>query len=157
MRKNFKKALSLVLAGLLAVGGVATLSACNNGKEEAPDNAESIQLAYWKSGYGIEWLNQLVEKFETAYPQYKVYIEDYSSSDIFSSTIKMKNDNTIDLYMMSVKTDAWKEYLEPLDTEVLDYQWNGESKTIRQKINPTVLQGLETSDGKIYSVMQGDY
>ena len=154
MKRNFKKHASLLMAGMLAVGSMSMVTACGGKKNQAPDNEASIQLSYWKSGLGMAWLENLAAKFEEKYPQYKVYIEETSSVDIFTNTIQLTTDNTIDLYMTTLASSKYNQYFEPI-SDVLDYQWESEDKTIREKVDPTILKALEAGRDTNYALSYG--
>lgn len=149
---KFKRLGYVALAGMLTMGSVATLASC--GKKEVPNDPSTIQLSYWKSGLGVEWLNQLIEKFEAKYPEYSVYLEPTSGSEIFTNTIELTDENTIDLYMTTLATEQYNQYYEPLN-DVLNYQWAGEDKAIKDKIEPTVLKAISASDGNNYALSYG--
>lgn len=136
-----KKLMCIALSGAMVSSVVLGSVGC--GKEEVADNATTIEINYWKSGLGVDWLYNLEEKFEAAYPEYDVYLDISSSSDIFTNTIELgAQDNTIDLYLMTLNTNEYNQYLEPLN-DVLNYKWDGESKSIKEKINPSILNVLK--------------
>ncbi len=154
MMKINKKLLAVGVAGSLLFGSSFAMAGCGK-KEKASDNATTIEISYWKSGLGIDWLNNLVKKFEATHPEYDVFLDSSSSADLFLSTIELgAQDNTIDLYFTTLNTSQYNKYLEPLNT-VLDYQWESESKVIKDKINPAILNLLKHDASNTYTLSYG--
>lgn len=150
-RNLFKRICCLVLSVLTAFSAISLIGCAD---EEAENNATTIQINYWNAGFGITWLNNLVEKFEAEYPEYDVYLEQTANQNYFDTTIPFKDDTTIDLYITGTTASNYSEYLEPLD-DIYSYKHDGESKTIGEKIIPSVAQALKGTDGKYYSMSYG--
>lgn len=148
MRK-MKKVLAITLVVAL---GVTSMTACGNGKSAKGGSDTEIEIAYWHSGLGIDWLNNMVEAFEDKYPQYTVTIKSSADHTAVKAPFGNANTDTIDLYMSDAEYNY--EYSEQLN-DVLDSQVEGESKTIREKFDPSYLELEMTSDGNVYELTYG--
>ena len=73
MKKTFKKTGALLLAGMLCAGSVSALTSCSVGTK-ATNSTNEIEILYWNSGMGIDFLNQMKAEFESQYPEYTIYI-----------------------------------------------------------------------------------
>ena len=119
-----------------------------------PNNETTIQLSYWNSGFGSAWLDNLIKKFEAAYPEYDVYLEPTANQSYFDTTIEYANDTTVDLFITGALSGNYSKYLEPMD-DVLNFKHQGESKTIAEKMSPSVYKAMQAADGKLYGVSYG--
>ena len=147
-RTSLIKRLGCVALCLTMLFSATGTAAC---QKEAPNNETTIQLSYWNSGFGTKWLDNLIEKFELAYPEYDVYLEPTPAQSYFDTTIEYANDTTVDLYMTGALSGNYSEYLEPMD-DVLNFTHEGESKTIAEKMDSSVYQAIKAQDGKLYAV-----
>lgn len=147
-RTSLIKRLGCVALCLTMLFSATGTAAC---QKEAPNNETTIQLSYWNSGFGTKWLDNLIEKFELAYPEYDVYLEPTPAQTYFDTTIEYANDTTVDLFMTGALSGNYSEYLEPMD-DVLNFTHEGESKTIAEKMDSSVYQAIKAQDGKLYAV-----
>lgn len=148
--KLLKKIAALVIACMAAITAFA--GCVDNSVRNDPS---TLEISFWKSGYGVEFINRIIEGFENEYPQYKVVLNVSSNNAVFSSTIRNGGDaNSIDLYMTTALGEAYREYYEPLD-DVLSYTVPGESITISEKLSPDMMAALKLSDGKNYALPYG--
>ena len=126
----------LLVVMLTLVVGAASLTGCgkNNG---GGGSSTDIEIAYWHSGLGTKWLDNMIEAFEKKYPQYHVIVKSSSDFEAVKAPFGNEKQDTIDLYMANAEYNH--EYSEPLD-DVLDSTVEGESKTIREKLDPAYLE-----------------
>ncbi|MEE1315100.1 MAG: hypothetical protein UHS49_04980 [Faecalimonas sp.] len=69
-----KKIKRFVSVGLILSMTAACLIGCGGGKKNGGGTSKTdIQIAYWNSGYGTDWLDAMVEAFNEAYPEYHAY------------------------------------------------------------------------------------
>ena len=151
MEKKGKKAATMLLTGALVV---SCLAGCG-GKEEKEKGGTSttdVEISYWNSGLGTDWLDDMIEGFKKVHPEYNVYYTATADSAAVSSALGMKDIDTVDLYLGL--TSAKTEVLEPLD-DVLDTKVEGESKSIREKFNQGYLELVKEEDGKTYNLTYG--
>lgn len=151
-RRSLIKRICCLTLALMTAFSTATLFGCV--KDEVENNETTIQINYWNAGFGIAWINNLIEKFETAYPEYDVYLEQTANQNYFDTTIEFENDTTIDLYITGAISSNYSQYLEPLD-DIYEYKHDGESKTIGEKMVPSIAQALKGQDGKSYALSYG--
>lgn len=131
---------------------VGCMTGCGgNGAKQGGNNATDIEIAYQNAGLGREWLDAVVEKFNEKYPQYNVYVNASASTKSLLAAYGMEDIDTVDLYAVVRQYDT--TYLEPLD-DVLNATVEGESKSIKEKFNPTYL-AMEEKDGSYYSLTCG--
>ena len=98
-----KSLLSAMLA--LLVCAAFSLCACSDGGGKASNTPEvDIEIAYWVSGFGVDYMNEIVAKFREKYPQYNVTFNSNSSMTQLSQSLSKGKDNTVDLYFCSWQT-----------------------------------------------------
>lgn len=147
-----KRVLALTLTGAMSMSLLAGCGEKKKEDQEGGTSATDVEISYWNSGLGTDWLEQAIEEFETLHPEYNVYYTATADASAVASALGMEDIDTVDLYlgMTSMKTD----YLEPLD-DVLDTKVDGESKTIREKFNPGYLALVQEEDGKTRNLTYG--
>lgn len=145
-----KRRISICMAVLLALSSVLACGCGNKASKSGGENV--IEVAYWNSGLGTDWLDKMIKAFETKYPEYKVKYTATASETAVIAGFRQESTDTTDLYMALKEYDT--EYLEPLD-DVLDTTADGDSKTIREKLIPSYLDLEKTADGKVYEVTYG--
>ena len=139
-----------VIALLLALLCVASCFAGCNSQEEDYTNKTVINVQYWRSGLGIQWLETMADAFEAKYPQYKIVIDTSSDQTSIKAALGYADLDETDLYF-ATKDYNYDGYLEPLD-DVLSAVAEGESKTIGEKFNPYYLELEKSSDGHYYNL-----
>lgn len=144
-----KRILALALAGVMSIG---CLAGCGGKKtEEGGQSAADIEIAYWNSGLGTEWLDKLIEAFEAKHPEYNVYYNESASMTAVDAAYGLEDTDTVDLYMGLKQYDT--RYLESLN-DVLDTTVEGKAKTIKEKFDASYL-ALEELDGNYYNLTYG--
>ena len=146
--KSGKKLLSVIIIMVLTV---SCLVACGS-KEKVANSTTDIEIKVWNSGLGTEWLDAVIKGFEAKYPEYNVTYSSTASNTAVMAAFDNEEVDTIDLYMSQVQYDATS--LEPLD-DVLDSIADGDTKTIREKLNPSYAELEIYPDGKTYSLTWG--
>ena len=139
----------MILVGVLTVG---CLAGCGSGEDKKKGtSASDIEISYQHVGLGKEWLDALIKAFNKKYPEYNVYYNATASSAAATAAYGMEDVDTVDLYMVPKQYDV--TYLEPLN-DVLETTIEGESKSLKEKFNPSYL-ALEELDGNYYNLTQG--
>lgn len=139
--KNFKKLLIIALAACIA----AFSTGCG-GVGDVANTATDVQIYYWKSGYGVEFMQEIVNNFNSKQSEYTVHLDYNSNATTITSTLSLGEDNTYDLYFTMLNTMMYKSDFMLLD-DVLALKPDGESKTIGEKYNPQLLSALKNADG----------
>ena len=138
---------SLMLAGTLAF----SVSACN--KTPSGGSATDIEILAWESEYGREWLDRTVEAYNasqdtyTATPKYELTLGNISRA--------IQNKESYDLYFTALNTSEYDDKFVDMG-DVLGYTPTGESKTIREKYYPYLLEGLKEGDGSYKRLSYGN-
>lgn len=144
-----KRMLAVALMMALSVTGMA---GCGKQSKNEGGSSEDIEIAYWHSGLGIEWLDNMVDAFEAKYPKYHVIVKSSADFEALKAPFGNEKQDTTDLYMANAEYNY--EYSESLD-DVLDSKVEGESKTIREKMDPAYLECEIADDGKVYELTYG--
>lgn len=145
---KWKKFLAVTLTVTL---GASCFVGCGS-KKEGGNSTTDIEIAYWNSGLGTDWLDAVIAAFEEKYPEYNVTYSDNPSNTAVVAAFRNESSDTVDIYMATKEYDT--EYLEPLD-DVLDSTVDGESKTIREKVDSSYLDLEKAADGKVYQLTYG--
>lgn len=147
-----KKIVSFALMGIMAMATVCA-AGCNNNK--TADSATDIEITFWRSGMGDEFMKDIVAAFEAKYPEYNVDFNPETTNTAISDNIMNgAKYNTVDLYFEPSPSNSLYQYLEPLD-DVLTMVNTGESKTVSEKINKSLLDNYKFYDGKYYTLPYG--
>lgn len=146
---NMKRLIGLVMAGILCIG---TMAGCGKEEKKVANSTTDIEIRIWNSGSGTAWLDQVIEGFEKKYPEYHVTYTASSDAGAVKSTFGLSDIDTTDLYLAMKNYEV--EYMEPLN-DVLDSTPEGDSYTIREKLNPGYLSLEQYSDGNVYTLTWG--
>ncbi len=146
MKKLFTKIMAIVLASVSAVAMVGCGPAGGGGSKNDPS---SIELHYWASGYGLEYMQKMVKAFEEDHPEYTV--DFIASSAVDSADIYNRpDDNTADLYITTMEGYmGYKSYLEPLDG-LLEEEVDGVK--IKDKMDSQLKTAFTADDGHTYAL-----
>ena len=132
-----------VLLGITMICGAFV--GCGGGGSKTENNtATDIQIYYWKAGYGLEFMEEIVNNFNAKQSTYTAHLEHNSNATTITSTLSLGEDNTYDLYFTMLNSMMYKSDFINLD-DVLAMTPNGESKTIGQKYNQEILNALTSS------------
>lgn len=155
--ERFRKTLAGLLAISMVVAGVA---GCGNGTEGqggqsskgGEGNTTDMEISYWNSGLGTEWLDAIIEAFEDEHPEYHVFYNATASEEAVVSALGIEDVDTVDLYL-GTRTEK-TEYLESLDS-LLELTLEGDSKKLGEKFDSRYLQLERSSDGHYYGLTYG--
>lgn len=138
--KKLKRLLATVLAATTAV---VPFAAC--GGDPAQNSSTDIQVYFWKSGLGTDFIENIAESFNATQSEYTVTVETGTANQIIK-TLELGKNNTYDLYFTMLNTYQYNDDFAKLD-DVLDSKAEGESLTIRQKYYDYLLNGVKEADG----------
>ncbi len=145
--KRIRSAVAVLLA-------FASLSAIFfSGCTQEKDSVSDIDIVYWRSGLGKEWIEDMVDAFNKSQSTYKAHLTPTPDGERFPNEIRRgAKYNSVDLYMTGCSNFYdYIEYLEPLN-DLLDSKVEGEAITIGEKIDSKF---MEDYDGKYYSISYG--
>ena len=64
-----KKIISLALMGVMSLATVFA-TGCNN--NQTADSATDIEITFWRSGMGDEFMKDIIAAFKVKYPEYNI-------------------------------------------------------------------------------------
>ena len=150
MRQRKSIAYLTVLALVLCITGCSGQNRTTKDKEVSDKSAKVIQIKKWDSGISTDVLNKLIQGFEKKHPQYRVEVESSPSSTELVRNLGLSDIDDTDLYFC-VKDYNADGYLEPLN-DIVDSKAEGDSKTIREKLNQDYIKMETSKDGNIYNL-----
>lgn len=139
------KKIKRVFAVLLSCVAL-TLSFAGCADNSARSSATEIQICFWKSGYGIEWIDEIIKGFNESQSEYHATREPSTNASSIIQTLDLGADNYVDLYFTMLNTNLYNSDFTKLD-DVLDSKATGENVTIRSKYDEAILDGVKEEDG----------
>ena len=140
-----KKVTKVATALLAATLSVLPLASCKS-KKKVANSSTDVQIYLWKSGYGAEFMKEIVADFNKKQDKYRVTLEYDESAATIIKTLSLGSSNTYDLYFTMLNTNQYNKDFENLD-DVLDYTIAGENTTIRNKYYDYLSDGVKNADG----------
>ncbi len=168
-KRFIKRGAPLLLAAISAVG-VAGAFGCGGGGVKVSKDPKTVNVRYFKGGYGVDWIYELKAKFEAAYADegYKINIVNPSSDmrgSVAISEMAQGYDSTgIDLYVtgdiMPDDVDEDGEYgllVEDITESVynqkaIKFDGTEEDQTVSQKIDDAEEAYGRADNGKMYGM-----
>lgn len=156
-----KRLISILTVFVLAVSILGGLANC----KKKDDGKEHIYFGCYEGGWGRDWLDKSIAKFEQMYPQYKVdvhYEKSYSSADLLAKIDMIDQDifyGSLDLYSY-LDQDKLMDITDVLTTPLNEYLADSqipvtETKTIASKMWGDMKDYVTSYDGKYYNVPFG--
>ena len=140
------KKITKVATAVLAVAmGVLPFASCKS-KKAVANSSTDVQIYMWESGYGAEFMKEIVSAFNKKQSEYKVTLETDSEAATIIKSLSLGSSNTYDLYFTMLNTNQYNKDFAKLD-DVLDYTVSGESMSIRDKYYDYLLDGVKNADG----------
>ena len=146
---KIKRVLATILIGTLIT---TCFAGCGTKSGESGGSKTDIEINYWNSGLGTDWLDAVIAAFEDKYPEYNVTYTATANASAAVAPYGIEDTDTVDLYVALKLYNT--DYMEPLD-DILNAKVEGESKTIGEKFDPSYLQFEESEDGKYYTLTFG--
>lgn len=146
MKKILRKLLALSFSAMIAVGFVG----CGSHETKYdPKDPQTLDVYYWSSGYGREYMENILKAFKEKNPE--ININFTPSGSVEGKDIYQDPDNvTTDIYFTTMSSYiAHREYLEPLNS-VLDMEYDGVK--VSSRFASETIRNMTTSDGNIYSI-----
>ena len=143
MVKNMKKLLALLLAGVSACG---LMAGCDGSGQEVGDE-KTVQIYAWDSGYGVEWLQKIVNDFNASQSGYTAKLDYSSEASTVINTLDLGKSNNYDLYFTMLQSSKYNTDFIDM-TELLNSSPTGETGKIRDKYQPGLIEGLKDKNGK---------
>ena len=113
--KITKKIMAVLVASTMVFG----LTACGGSKKENEteigNSKSDIEIRYWNSGLGTDWLDAMIEAFEKEQPEYNVKYSETADVTSVTSAYGVEDVDTVDLYMSVKNYDTtWMESLNDI-------------------------------------------
>lgn len=146
--KAFKKLTVILMSAILSVSALGAFG-CGG----RSDTENDLNINYWQSGYGIEFINTAIEGFKAKHPEYNVNLYASSQADsIMAGFGRGAKTDPVDLYISGSINRNRIKYAEPLNDILTEKADGNESKTIGQKYMPEVLDSFKHLDGNYYNL-----
>lgn len=147
-----KKSKSLFTLVAILLCAFFALTGCGGRTISSNTPEVDIEISYWVSGFGSDYMNKIVEGFREKYPQYNVTFSPNQSMTQISQTLQKGSSNTVDLYFCSWQTlSPYSSSFASLD-EVYEATYDGETRTIGSKFSDDVKNTFKLSDGHYYGL-----
>lgn len=148
-----KRIISLVLVAILLLSFTGCSKGGNKDSEVVANNGgKPVEIAYWHSGMGIEFLEAMIEAFNAKQSDWFVYYKASADEGSIKSALGQEDLDTVDLYMTTKNMNP--KWLTPID-DVLDSVADGDSKKIKDKFNPAYLEYERATDDHYYGLTWG--
>lgn len=156
---KLKKIVSLLLVSALSISCMFSMAGCkstdSDGKKVDSDEENVINIYALKKGYGLDWLDALIEGFEEKYPEYEVHYKWTVEDKAILNELDM--DETVYDLLISGSTCA-SDIAKQLKGTVNKFESlkgvyestpDGESTTVKDKMSEEVhdLFAWETESG----------
>lgn len=150
MRK-INKIIAVLMIALMGVGFLVGCGPDSPRKQEeiGEDLSGSLTIRVWSGGYGIGWLENIVESFNERYPNVTIDINSsVERQQVFGEIIGETTEYDL-VFSESILYD-YTDYILPLD-EVYEFVNEGETKKVSEKIDGFSLE-MSKNRGHYYVV-----
>ena len=139
-----KRPAKFILCITFALVFMAGTTGCK--KDPTLYSSTDIQIYFWDSGYGTEFISDVVNLFNSSQETYHATLQTTSAATTIISTLQARENNTYDLYFTMLNTNMYNNDFTKLD-DVLNSPAYGENTNIREKYYPYLLDGVKNADG----------
>ena len=150
MKKLFGKMITFALCAIVGL----TCTACGQvGTTKDADN-NTVQMYVWDSGYGIEWVQEIVNEYNAMNTGYTVDLKSHANMNTVTDTLSAGTSNVYDLYLTGLQ--SWTGTISDMAdlSEVVNATYGNEGVTIGSKMSQAALQ-KHTVDGKLTALTLG--
>ncbi len=160
--KKAKKLLVLVLAFVLGITSLFTFTACSS--EEDYGDRTVLRVGLFEGGWGAEWINKVVEKFEADYPEYKVLVDGDKTKYNKGTLLGVIDTGRQDLFIApmylydAVSQGKFMDITELMDTPLNEIvKSSSDTATIKSKMWPELDEFYKSynNENKYYSIPFG--
>ena len=118
-----------------------------------PDTSVSgtMRIRYFKRGFGDKWLYNVIETFQTKYPNVKVQATPSTEAKVVYGEIIGGVETKYDLYMMEASIMDYRDLFVNLD-DVYNANVTDEEVTVKSKIEESYFQSCSDEDGTFYTI-----
>ena len=144
--KNVKRMGAFALA-LAAIGACGTVTGCKAGGGQEEGDEYTVQIYAWDSGYGVEWLQKIVDDFNNGQDKYTAKLSSNTSASVVIDTLDLRKSNNYDLYFTMLNSSKYNSDFIDM-TSLLNSSPTGETGKIRDKYYDGLIEGLKDANGK---------
>lgn len=146
-----KKFMALACAALVTT--TCSFAACGGGEKYDPLNMDQIKIVVSNLGFGTDQFHAIAEAFENTHPGKTVVLEETILSSALISQLEAGSFiGDICMFNDDVLWKKWRSGIMSTLDDVVTATPDGESKTIEQKTDQTLIHAYQVSDGHYYSV-----
>lgn len=143
----------VMVFSLIGCGGSGGKKDDDNSGIGKDNGGTEVEIKYWNAGNGTDWLEAIIRAFNEKQSDWMVTYTATVANEAVFVALGQEDIDTTDIYMAPGAYDnSVKESLDEMLQETAD----GDSKPLIEKINPTMLNMLRSSDGKIYNLTSTD-
>lgn len=150
--RNMKKIIAFFLVTVMTLSLAACGGKDGDKKKDDYNGGKEVEISYWNSGMGTEFLEEMCKTFNEKQSDWYVYFNATAASNAVTATYPLPDVDTIDLYMSGEVSDlSMKVTLD----DVLDSTADGDKKSIKEKFDASHLESEIAADGHYYSLTWG--
>ena len=146
-----------IVAAVLCLVTVCAVYGCSfrrDEREEYDPTKRYLYIGNYNGGLGDAWLNALADEYMAEHSDVVIRIENDKDRFADATLLEQMDNYGYDMYFVNAVT--YSNYVgrgKMLDiTDIVTEDLDGESKSIADKMNPTLKEYYQTDDGKFYAV-----
>lgn len=147
---------------LLLSTALVTLPLCSCTNNKSNDGKTILQIAVVAKGYGYDFVNSLIEEFNKRSETVRAELVYKGPNANYQDTRLQLQNNQVDLFFTVQNTvfktqttsslKHWADLTDVYDSPLEGYEEADGVKTIRDYIDPSYVDALTFTDGKLYSI-----
>ena len=146
------KKIACIVMSLCMALGVGCLTGCNNeGGGKGGRRGGRLTLEIYEAGFGTAWLDEIANNYKASTGINVKVNKSYLETEINTKLINDQSDADI-VFMVGSAYEAQDRGMLTDLSDVMEMTPDGESKTIKEKMNSNIYDYLSTDDGKIYQL-----
>ena len=150
MKKLFSKLITFTLCVAIGISCIG----CGQIGTVKDAGSNVVQMYVWDSGYGTEWVKEIVNEYNAMNTGYSVDLKTHANMRTVTDTLSAGSSNVYDLYLTGLA--SWTGTISDMAdlTDVVNATYGNEGRTIRSKMNQKFLD-KHTHDGKLTALGLG--
>lgn len=147
---------------MLCFACTASAASCGVGNRNSGGNnsaggkpSGSISVICYEAGFGTKWLDEMAEEFSSALGVTVKVKKSYVNGELISLLNDNSQNDDVVMALGSMFAPQDSGFLTDL-SPVYNSVPEGETKTIKETMNPAIYNKLLTEDGKIYQMNWAD-
>ena len=150
MKKKLTKLLTLAMCGVVGLSCIG----CGQVGQKSDAGDKVVQFYAWDSGFGVEWIKEIVNEYNALNTGYTVEFESHANMPTVVGTLESGTSNVYDLYLTGLQ--SWTGTISTMAdlSDVVNATYGNEGVTIGSKMSQKLIQ-KHTVDGKITALGVG--